>query len=211
MREMAEIASLIAKIHSIGNEYCKSQMYSWPGFDPMEPNPKKFFRKLGIKFDGDLFIRYPVKRTFRPMPVERIEAEEREIEVALPGDYKSLLAEFGDVHLPGDAGIAIATPLKALKMTRGAWCSEAEPLSILAVSPFNRNSDGNCLGFIRKGSEFMPEVYEFRHELLYHGDDPALWSKLIADSLSDFLFDYLQTHDRRNRRWSRVADWLFRK
>ncbi len=159
----------------------------------MDPNPKKFFRRLGIEFDGNLFIRYPVKKTFNPMKVERILEEENKIGVSLPTEYKSLLEEFGGVHLPGDANIAIDTPIEAMRTTRGVWCYEGKPLSVLAISYYNRDADGNNIGFIRKGSEFSSIVYEFDHELLYQGDDPSLWSRPLADTLSEFLLNYLDT------------------
>jgi hypothetical protein len=188
---MSKLQSLLDKIRSIADEHCESQMYCWPGFDPMDPNPKKFFKKLGIEFDGDLFIRYPVKKTFSPMSAQKIAEEEREIGVNLPLEYKTILSEFGGVHLPGNANVAIETPLEALRTTRGAWCYEGKRLSVLAVSSYNRASDGNSVGFIRLDSEFSPVVYEFDHELLYHGDDPSLWTRRVADSLADFLLDYL--------------------
>ena len=189
---MGNIDLLKEKIRSIANEYCESQMYCWPEFTPMA-NPKKFFRKLGIEFDGVLFIRYPVKKTFCPMMVEKIMEEEEKIGVLLPTEYKSLLEEFGGVHLPGNANVAIDTPMEALRNTRGTWCYEGKPLSVLAISSYNLDADGNSIGFIRKGSEFSPVLYEFDHELVYKGDDPSLWSRPLAETLSDFLLSYLET------------------
>ncbi|MFN9642164.1 MAG: SMI1/KNR4 family protein [Pirellula sp.] len=190
---MTKIGLLFEKIRSIANEHCESQMYYWPGFNHLDPNPKKFFRKLGIEFDGNLFIRYQVKKTFCPMTVDKIMEEESKIGVLLPTEYKALLAEFGGVHLPGNANIAIDTPKVALSATRDVWCYEGKPLSALAISPFHRNADGNSIGFIRAGSEFSPIVHEFDHELVYKGDDPSLWSRPLANTLSDFLLDYLDT------------------
>lgn len=190
---MSQIRELVEKIRSIANEYCESQMYCWPGFDPMDRNPKQYFRNLGIEFDGDLFIRYRVEKTFRPMSIQEILEEESKIGVLLPADYKSLLEEFGPVHLPGDANVAIDTPMEALRATRSAWCYEGKPLSAIAISAYNRNADGNSIGFIRKGSEFSSIVYEFDHELAYKGDDPLLWSRPLADTLSAFLLNYLDT------------------
>jgi len=50
----SSLDALISKVRSISDEYCENQMYVWPGFDPMDPNPKSFFKKHGIKFDGEL-------------------------------------------------------------------------------------------------------------------------------------------------------------
>ena len=181
----------IAKIRSIGDAHCQNQMYVWPGFNPMDPDPEAFFKKQGIDFDGLLFIRYPVKRTFRPLPAALISDEERSLEVKLPGDYKTLLEMFGEFHLPGKASVCIRAPARALALTRGAWCYEGKPLSALAISNFNNTSDGNSIGYIREGNCFRPELFEFDHELLYEGDNPALWTRKVGDCLADFLLEYL--------------------
>lgn len=183
--------SLAVKIRSLGEACCENQMYVWPGFDPTHPNPRGFFKKLGIKFDGVLFIRYPVEKTFAPLSREELDQHERSLGVHLPVDYKQLLQQFGPVHLPGEANIIIEPPQEALKTTHAAWCYEGTPLSVLAISSYNLTSDGNSLGFIRNGEMFDPEVYEFDHELFHNGDDPHLWTKKVGDSLADFLLEYL--------------------
>jgi hypothetical protein len=183
--------SLIAKIHSLSEKRCKNQMYVWPGFDPMDPDPGKFFKRLGIKFDGSLFISYPVKMTFAPLSKEELIQQERSLGVQLPDDYKELLQQFGPVHLPGSADVILQSPQEALASTRAAWCYQGKPLSVLSISSYNRTSDGNSIGFIRKGNLFGPEIYEFDHELLYHGDDPNLWTRKAGDSLAEFLLEYL--------------------
>jgi hypothetical protein len=183
--------SLAAKISSLSEARCENQMYVWPGFDPMNPNPGKFFKKLGIKFDGDLFISYPVKITFAPLSKEELVHQERLLGIELPLDYKLLLQRFGPVHLPGGANIIIESPQEALKTTRAAWCYEGKPLSVLAISSYNRTSDGNSIGFIRNGNSFGPEIYEFDHELVHNEDDPKAWTKKAGDSLAEFLLEYL--------------------
>jgi hypothetical protein len=194
---MNKINLLADKIRSIANDYCESQMYCWPGFDPMDPDPGAFFHKLGIEFDGDLFIRYPVKNTFSPMTHEAILEEEDKVGLLLPMDYKLLLAEFGSVQLPGAANIAIMSPIEAMKSTRSMFCSDGKPLIALAISSYNQEADGKSIGFIRDGSEFSSIIYQFDHELAYKGDEPSLWSKPLAESLSEFLLGYLETIGRR--------------
>lgn len=183
--------SLAAMIRSMSDEYCENQMYLWDGFDPMDPNPKAFFRKCKIEFDGELFIRYPVKRTFDPIPQTELAHQENFLGIELPTDYKQLLLEFGQVHLPGKAKIIIESPEQALKTTRRGWCGEGQPLSALAISRYNMWSDGNSIGFLRYGDKFQSAVYEFDHELRYKGDDPSLWSKQVGESLAEFLLGYL--------------------
>ena len=183
--------SLAAKIRSLSEARCENQMYVWPGFDPMDPNPKKFFKKLGINFDGDLFISYPVKMTFAPLSKEELTRQEQILGAELPDDYIHLLQEFGPVHLPGAGKVIMESPLEALRSTRAVWCEEGKPLSVLAVSTYNRTSDGNSIGFVRKGNSFGPEIYEFDHELVYSGEDPAHWTNKAGDSLAGFLLEYL--------------------
>lgn len=186
-----DLDRLIEQIRAIGDEYCENQMYWWPEFNPREDDPDAFFKEQGIKFDGELFIRYRVKRTFRPIPAAELGQQEQALGVALPHDYKVLLQQFGPLHLPGRACIALESPKEALRTTRGRWCNEDKPLSVLAISPYWETSDGNSIGFIRNGDAFQPAVYEFNHELVYEGDDPTLWSVRRGDSLAEFLLEYL--------------------
>ena len=185
------LEAAIAKIHAIANEYCENQIYVWPGFDPIDPDPDKYFRQHRVEFDGELFIRYPVKRTFDPIPMDRIKEAERSLGANLPGDYKVLLEKFGPFHLPGDADIRIQSPMDALRATRACWCYEDKPLSVLAISPYNATSDGNAIGYIRQGDSFGPSIYEFDHELVHMADSPSLWTHKVADCLADFVLDYL--------------------
>ena len=185
--------SLAEKIRSIGEVECENQMYVWPGFDPEDPNPKRFFKKLEIKFDGDLFIRYPVKKTFSPIPAEQLNRQERALGVTLPDDYRQLLQQFGPVHLPGNANIVIDSLEDAIKTSRARWCHKGKALSALAISSYNLTSDGNSIGFIRSVDVFQSEVYEFDHELVHQGNDPRLWTKKVGKSLADFLLEYLKS------------------
>jgi hypothetical protein len=52
------LEAVIERIRFIGDDSCVNQMYIWPGFDPIDPDPAAFFRERGIDFDGELFIRY---------------------------------------------------------------------------------------------------------------------------------------------------------
>jgi hypothetical protein len=181
----------IAKIRSIASEYCENQMYVWPDFDPMEPDPATFFRQRGIEFDGDLFIRYPVRITFNPIPLTSLESEGRAIGIELPRDYQVLLQEFGEFHLPGPAGIQFESPAHALQTTRGHWCLSDGELTALAISPYNETGDGNSIGFVRRGNVFEPAIFEFAHELVQPGAAPETWTRKISDSLAEFILEYL--------------------
>jgi hypothetical protein len=186
------LEAAIARIHAVGNEFCESQMYDWPGFTPRDPDPARFFKQEGIEFDGVLFIRYPVKKTFKPVPRNQIEEEERSVGATLPSDYKRLIENFGAFHLPGKANVAFESPAEALKTTRARWCYAGKPLSVLAISKYHATSDGNSLGFIREGDSFGMSLYEFDHERVHVGDDPSLWTRKIGDSLADFVLEYLR-------------------
>ncbi|QDU30171.1 hypothetical protein ETAA8_52900 [Anatilimnocola aggregata] len=166
-------------------------MYVWPGFDPANPKPAKFFKNLGIKFDGVLFISYPVKMTFLPLAKDELIQQERLLGAELPADYKDLLQQFGPVHLPGVANIIIESPQDALQTTHSKWCYDGTPL-VLAISAYNLTSDGNSIGYLRNGESFGPEIYEFDHERFYNGGDPSAWTRKIGDSLADFLLEYLE-------------------
>ena len=188
---MNSVDIAISRIRSIGDEYCENQVYVFPDYDPVECDRTALCQRLGIPFTDDLMIRYPANRTFQPLSTTLIDDAERSLGVAIPDDYKVLLATFGEFHLPGNASICIDAPTAALATTRGAWCYEGTPLSALAISTFNETSDGNSIGYLRDGDRFLPVLFEFKHELRYEGDDPKLWTEKIADSLSDFLIAYL--------------------
>jgi len=183
MKDRLEIA--IERIRAIGNEYCERQMYYWPAFDPMDPDPDAFFEREGIEYDGGLFIRFPVKRTFSPLTPAQVRQQESELGVRLPRDYVTLLETFGEFQLPGNADVGLDSPRSAQK-----WSSEHPP-PVLAISPYNNTGDGNSLGFIRDGDRFLDAVYEFEHELVWPDAEVSTWTTKIADSLADFVIEYL--------------------
>lgn len=79
------------KLRSISSHYCENQLYVWPGFNPEIHDPDEFFASRDIEFDGELFIRYRVERTFRPLTAAQIAREERLIGAKLPADYTAFL------------------------------------------------------------------------------------------------------------------------
>ncbi len=193
---MAPIQTAIAKIRSIGDEYCENQVYIFPDYDPHQDDATALCKRLCIPFTDDLMVRYPAKRTFCPILRAKIDANEASLGITLPEDYKKLLETFGEFHLPGKASVCLKSPLNALEATRCAWCYEGKPLTVLAISSYNNTSDGNSIGYIRDGNLFRPELFEFKHELLYGNDDPSLWTRKVGESLADFLITYLETTDR---------------
>ncbi len=187
---MPSLDDAIAKIRSIGHVICENQGYVFPDYDHMNCDATVVCEILGIPFTDDLFITYPAERTFAPISEAEIADEEVEIGVRLPLDYKRLLIEFGEFHLPGNAAICLERPLRAVYTSQGAWQID-ENLSALAISSYNVESDGNSIGFIRRNDRFGDELFEFDHELRYHGDDPTLWTKKLAGSLAEFIISYL--------------------
>lgn len=188
---MSEIETAIALISSIGDEYCENQAYIFPEYDPSECDATALCKRLGIPFTDDLMIRYPANRTFKPLTHKAIAQEERALGATLPSDYKTLLETFGEFHLPGDESLCFKVPAAAARSTQQNWTQQL-PLSALAISSYHKTSDGNCIGFIRNGPNFGDELFEFDHELVYQGEDPKLWSRKLADSLSAFLVGYLR-------------------
>jgi hypothetical protein len=110
----------------------------------------------------------------------------------LPADYKTLLQTFGEFHLPGNAMICIKSPARAVQTTRSGWCSESQPLTVLAISSYCDTSDGNSFGYIRTGDSFGPPLCEFNHELWRKDAKPALWAKKLSASLAEFVLEYLK-------------------
>lgn len=187
-----EVGSAIAKIRSVANKYCENQMYMWPDFDGLDPNPDLFFAKRGIEYDGSLFIRYPVKKTFDPISRDQIEAEERLLDVSLPEDYKILLETFGEFHLPGDCVVCLNAPMNALELTRECWCRGDAPLQALAISQYWKTGDGNCIGYVSRGNKFGPGLFEFDHELTNDDGNPSTFAKPLANSLCEFVCSYIK-------------------
>ena len=187
---MTNIEDAIATVRAFGHVVCENQGHVFPDYDHMNCDATAVCERLGIPFTDDLFLAYPAERTFDPIDEAEIDAEQDELGVKLPTDYKRLLAEFGELHLPGTAAICFERPLRAVYTSQGAWQID-ETLSALAISSYNVDSDGNSIGFIRRNDRFGDEVFEFNHELRYHGDDPTLWTKKLAGSLAEFIVNYL--------------------
>lgn len=187
---MPSLDDAIAKIRSIGHLICENQGHVFPDYDHMNCDATAVCERLGIPFTDDLFLAYPADRTFAPISEAEITQEEAELGVQLPDGYKRLLIAFGEFHLPGNAAICIERPLRAAYTSQGAWQVD-ENLNALAISSYNVNSDGNGIGFIRRNDRFGEEVFEFNHELRYHGDDPTLWTKKLAGSLAEFVVSYV--------------------
>jgi hypothetical protein len=187
---MSSLEDAIAKIRSVGQHLCENQGHVFPDYDHMNGDATAVCERLGIPFTDDLFIEYPTERTFCPIDEADIAQEEQELGVRLPSDYKTLLNVFGEFHLPGNAVICIESPLHAAHTSQGAWQID-ENLTALAISSYNVHSDGNSIGFLRQGDRFGDELFEFNHELRYHGDDPTLWTKRLASSLSEFIVSYI--------------------
>ena len=187
---MTNIDDGIAKIRSVGHVICENQGHVFPDYDHMNCDATTVCERLGIPFTDDLFLAYPAERTFHPISESEVVEEEDELGVQLPDDYKKLLMVFGEFHLPGKAAICFERPLRAAYTTQGAWQVD-ENFSALAISSYNVDSDGNSIGFIRRNDRFGDEVFEFKHELRYHGNDPALWTNKLAGSLAEFIVNYL--------------------
>ncbi len=187
---MPNIDDAIAKIRSVGHLICENQGHVFPDYDHINCDATAVCERLGIPFTDDLFLAYPAERTFVPIGDAEIFAEEGELGVQLPDDYKGLMMLFGEFHLPGTAAICFERPLRAAYTSRGAWQVD-ENLSVSAISSYNVDSDGNSIGFVRRGDRFGDEVFEFKHELRYHGSDPALWTSKLAGSLAEFIVNYL--------------------
>ena len=188
---MSEIETAIDLIRSVGDKFCENQAYIFPEYDPSACDATALCKRLRIPFTDDLMIRYPASRTFNPLTRKAIAQEEKALGTTLPSDYKTLLETFGEFHLPGRESLCFEGPAAAAKLTQQYWAQE-QPLNALAISSYHKTSDGNCIGFIRNGSKFGDELFEFDHELVYQGEDPRLWTKKLADSLSTFLAKYLR-------------------
>ncbi len=107
-----------------------------------------------------------------------------------PLTTNGFLLNLASFHLPGTAAICFERPVAQCTRHKEPWQIE-ENLSALAISSYNVDSDGNSIGFIRHNDRFGDEVFEFNHELRYHGDDPTMWTKKLAGSLAEFIVNYL--------------------
>ncbi|MFN3153432.1 SMI1/KNR4 family protein [Bremerella sp.] len=179
----------IDRIRAIGSHVCENQVYVFDDYDPHECDPTAVCQRLGIPYSDELFLSYPAERTFDPIPWAQIEAEEQQLGATLPDDYKTLLATFGRFHLPGRASICLRSPVDSSEVGQDAWSIPEN--GILAISNYMQESDGNMIGFIRNGEQFAPELYEFSLDLRWMTSSDQPWQIKRADSLADFVIQYL--------------------
>ncbi len=182
------IDQAIQRIRAVGSQLCENQVYVFDDYDPEAGDATAVCQRLGIAYTDDLFLEYPAEQTFDPMPVEQIEAEEKQIGVTLPDDYKTLLATFGKFHLPGQASFCLKAPVDAAQ--------ESEQFSvpdngILVISSFTDQSDSTMIGFVRDGDHFAPQLYLFDMGLRWMDDPDYPWQTQTADSLAEFVIRYL--------------------
>ncbi len=184
----------IAKLRQAGNRISETQVYYFDDYDPETCDATANCNRLGIPFTDDIIIEFPIKRTFNPLSAAEIATLSNRLGASNPNDYTSLLAEFGACHLPGSSDIALYSPDSAIAATRDEWGFK-NPLTtpVLAISHYNHECDGDSIGFRRAGKAFAPELYVFKHELRYKGDDPKEWTERIAESLSEFIVSYVDS------------------
>lgn len=186
---MRPIDLAIERIRAISHELCKNQVYVFDDYDPHECDPTAVCERLGIPYSEELFLEYPVERTFEPLTAAQIVVEEEQLGATLPEDYKTLLATFGKFHLPGTASFCLWAPTDAAQVGEEAW--SVPDNGILAISTYMQESDGNMIGFIRAGDHFAPELYEFSSDLRWMDDPDQPWQIKRADSLAEFVIQYL--------------------
>ena len=188
------LETAIAKINSVGDRLCENQVYYFDDYEHELADPAPLCTRLGIPVTDEIVIEYPANRTFSPLTESDISALEKTFGASLPEDYRRLLATFGTFHLPGNAALCMHSPSSVISASCGGWLFD-DPVTIpvIAISPYHQYSDGNSIGFIRKGAEFGAELFVFDHELRYKGDDPTLWSERIADSFAAFIISYIDS------------------
>jgi hypothetical protein len=191
----SNIETAIAKIESAGDRLCENQVYYFDDYDPETGDATALCKRLGIPFTDDIVIEYPAKRTFAPISSSKLAKLSKRLGAALPDDYARLLVEFGPCHLPGDSVICFHSPESVISATCDGWgFDDPSTMPVLAISPYHRDCDGDSIGFLRAGRSFAPELYVFRHELRYLGDDDATkWTERMADSLSEFIISYIDS------------------
>jgi hypothetical protein len=191
------VETAIAMIRSVGDELCENQVYYFDDYD-FDPetglgDATALCTRLGIPVTGDILIEYPASRTYLPLTESQIASFEKSLCASLPDDYKPLLATFGAFHLPGNADIFLSSPSAAISTTGGSWWfDDPTTMPVLAIAPYRLCCDGDSIGFIRKNDEFGPALFVLKHELRHEGDDPALWTERIAESVSAFAIKYLE-------------------
>jgi hypothetical protein len=188
----SKLDEAVARIRGVADVYCENQVYVFPDYDHENYDATKVCKRLGIPVSDELFLRYPAGRTFKPLLQKSIEAGERALKAKLPADYKELLRQFGEFHLPGEEVICFDGPEAAARATRGCWIFEG-PLTALAISSYHKTADGDSIGFLRTGEMFGDDLFHFQHELRKDGSDPRQWSRKIASSLSEFIVGHLDS------------------
>lgn len=192
-----ELDLAIAKIRSVGDRMCWAQVYS---FDDCEVDPEtgiadatNVCKRLGIPYSDDVILEFPAKSTFAGHAQSDVRELEQALQATVPADYFRLMTEFGSFRLPGDDDIGFYSPRTIVACEGLPWeLGHIASWPVLAISFFHRDSDGDCIGFLRETeAKFGSPLYLFRHEERYLGDDPKLWSERIADSLAEFLIDYI--------------------
>jgi len=188
------LETAIAQVRSFSDRICETQVYYFDDYDPASGDATALCNRLGIPTTDEIVIQFPAGRTFKPISTSRISALAKRLNASLPTDYISLLAEFGDFHLPGSSDIALFSPESIISTTCQNWGFEnPSTMPVLAISNYNHHCDGDDIGFLRSGESFDRDVYVFKHELRYQGDEPRLWTERIAPSLSEFIISYLDS------------------
>ena len=183
----------IDAITRAGERKCRSQIYSFPDYDPYTHNYKDVCKRLGIRAKDDIILTYPAKSTFSTLDSSSIDTLETVLNANLPDDFRQLIERFGAFHLPGDAGIQIGSPDWILSYTLDGWdFDDPESVPMIAISPYSLDCDGDAIGFLRGDSRFGDELYRFRHDLRHEASSPTEWSTWLAPSIADFLVSYLE-------------------
>jgi hypothetical protein len=180
----------VARIRGVADVHCENQVYVFSDYDYENYDATAVCERLGIPYSDDLYLCYPVKSTFDPLSESDIDAAERDLGATLPTDYKELLLQFGQFHLPGKEVICVEGPRQAAATTRACWTYEGA-LTVLAISSYHKTADGDSIGFLRNGNSFGNELYHFNHDLRENGDDPKQWSEKVANSLAEFIVSHL--------------------
>jgi hypothetical protein len=188
------LEAAIKKVKGAREHICSTQVYHFEDYDPATGDATSLCKRLGIPLTDDIIVEFPIERTFKPLSRAKIDKLSRELNASLPSDYTALLAEFGPFHLPVDSDIALFAPSAAIHQTAYYWhFTDPAMMPALAISHYNYDCDGDAVGYLRSGKTFGPELYHFKHEMRYKGDDPQLWTEKIAPSLSDFIISYLDS------------------
>jgi|GEM_PF-4701999 len=196
---MADYQQVAAAMQRIRRKFCSTQVYEFDDYEVDSDlgfgDPTAVCQRLGIPVTDELFLDYPAERSFVPLADELINELETAMEATLPVDYRWLLRSYGPCHLPGRSHVRFYSPTSAVGATLGAWWHDGEPRTapVLAIATYHATADGNALGFLRDGNSFSPEVYELDHDLRWTDPDPKHWTHKRADSLGEFLLNYIKS------------------